>query len=382
MTIRYDNINTRTGRAGHIRTSSGYHSRISRKVGGQAQEVRKVVVDTATDSTDYTATVEGSAKTITSGVGTTKNLIVLALIDAINGDSDLFSDLYAEEDPDATDALLITRRTLGESFTLTAGANLTASLITAADAGDSIPPGVLAAQDPNDSEGAVLPSATTAVAQVTDCEPTAENTKRYFVAATGDFDGDGIAETIEGEYLSDGSATAAEIVDGLVANLNAHAPALSVLAANSADKLRLTSEVPGVAFEVAAWSDSATATWTLTTVTANVEQALTNRILGPVVLEQRLELPDGGGLVAFGVGDVITLGEVDEIDVLLDAGETVADGDPVYVRCTAGSGEQLGACRNDSDGGDCLLVANARFCSASSTGLDGQNIAGIKIWRA
>jgi hypothetical protein len=49
--------------------------------------------------------------------------------------------------------------------------------------------------------------------------------------------------------------------------------------------------------------------------------------------------------------------------------ETVAVGDPVYVRVTSdgGSNTQLGKFRNDSDSGRCKLVKGARWLSAGST---------------
>jgi hypothetical protein len=41
----------------------------------------------------------------------------------------------------------------------------------------------------------------------------------------------------------------------------------------------------------------------------------------------------------------------------------VVAGDPVYVRVTAAGAEKLGALRNDADGGDAILLANAYFAN-------------------
>lgn len=46
----------------------------------------------------------------------------------------------------------------------------------------------------------------------------------------------------------------------------------------------------------------------------------------------------------------------------------VSAGDPVYYRVTAGVGEQLGAFRNDDDGGDAVLISNAVFDTEATAG--------------
>jgi len=61
-----------------------------------------------------------------------------------------------------------------------------------------------------------------------------------------------------------------------------------------------------------------------------------------------------------------TLAEVAESGVVLAlCDDTVADGDPVYVRVTASGSEVVGSVRNDSDSGDCILLPGARFLGAS-----------------
>ncbi len=50
--------------------------------------------------------------------------------------------------------------------------------------------------------------------------------------------------------------------------------------------------------------------------------------------------------------------------------EAVADQDPVYVRIASGAGGTvLGAFRNDAEGGNCILVPNARFIGAWESGV-------------
>lgn len=377
MTIeRYDHVNTRVGQAGSPRSSSLSYRRISRSVGVGAQERRKVVVDTAANSTPYTITLAGVALTITSDGDATKPEIVAALLAAVEANQDLLAAFQAEADPDATDALLITRRAAGVAFTLTAGANLTASLVQAADAGAAIPPGVVVCQDASSEGGAVLPSAITPVAQVTTLTPTPQNSTRYTLTLTADLDGNGPAAYFV-EYTSDADATAAEIVDGLVSAIEARWPE-EIGAANVANELVLTGPA-GVPFTVVPGASAAAATWAQEATTAAVAPGFAASPLGVVVLEQRLEMPVGGGLTAHPVGDPLTIAQSDEVAVLLDAGAAVALGNPVFVRCTASASEQLGACRADADGGDCLRLAGATFTGASFTGLDGQNIAFARL---
>ena len=377
----YDDIGARPGRAGHIATSNSYHSRISRVVGGMAAPVRQVVVDTAADDTDYTVTVNGEAKTVDSGTGATKNSILLLLIAAINADSDLFSVLFAEEHPDNTDRLLITGRELGVATTCTAGANLTASEITAEDAGDNIPPGVVVCQDPSDPKGAILPEATTvaAVAQVTDATPATPSASdvAHFIV-TRDSTGDGLPETYDVPVVP--GATVALTCDAIVTAFAG--PLITDLVVTDGTTKAIFTGPAGLQFNVTVnveGGNGTTCAFAEDTAAVVASSTFTNAVLGPVILEQKLELPSGGGLVEFEPGDQIAIPErTAGFDVLLDVGETVAKGDPVYVRCTATGTEQRGACRNDSDSGDCLLWSGAEFITANFTGIDGQNVATIK----
>jgi hypothetical protein len=61
-------------------------------------------------------------------------------------------------------------------------------------------------------------------------------------------------------------------------------------------------------------------------------------------------------------GDTVTLLEEGGIWLAVDSGITIADRDPVYCRIAAnGANTLLGTFRNDSDSGNALLVAGARF---------------------
>jgi hypothetical protein len=375
---RYDDIDTRKGRAGHIHSSSAHFSRLSRKVGGRAAEVRSVTVDTATGSTTYTIVVSGVTIAVTSASSTSKNAIVTQLVDAINGNATLGADLYAVESPDATDALYIYSRRLGEAFTLTeSDSNLSIAVVTAADAGDAIPPGVIVCQSSTADE-AELPSPPSA--QVVHLTPATGVDATVTAISIRMTSGPLAGNTYQAESLST-AGTVKNVVEALTAAINTAMPASSVVATEDDAKVILTAELPGAGFEVLTLaSDDATEDWTIATSVAN--SLFSTRVLGVCVLEQKLELnTPSSTLVEFDVGTMITVADVGTYDVLLDSGETIAVGDPVFVRHTAGGSEQRGACRGDADSGDCSLLTGARFISTNFTGLDGQNCATFEIFK-
>ena len=94
------------------------------------------------------------------------------------------------------------------------------------------------------------------------------------------------------------------------------------------------------------------------------------KILGIAVADQAraqdpsvavAQYPQNAAVPCIKFGEVVVQPEVDV---------TVAAGDPVYARVTAnGAGKlQLGALRNDADGGDAILVPGAEFKSAGTAG--------------
>lgn len=376
MTFFYDDLETRTGRAGHVHDSSPFKDIIRRKVGTGAAEVRSITVDTSRNSHVYAFTLAGVAFSITSAAAATLITIAKQIQDAINGSS-LFGVLYAQSD--GVDTVNVTYRTAGTAFTLTdADDDLTTALVTSASSGSSLPPGVIAMEDANDpgQNGAItLPTSITPVAKVVDVTPVFSAGDELALNITVL----GITYPVVVTMTTDLETTINALVDAIEDAM----PASTVAATDGATKLTLTSEVAGQDFKVAAGSsdvsDGDSDAATITTVTENTAAAFTGSLLGPVLLEQVGELPNSGSF-AYSPGEVVGVGRVGRFDVPLDAGETVAAGDSVYVRTTASASEQLGACRNDADGGDCILWARARFISSNFTGLDSQNCATIEVY--
>lgn len=129
--------------------------------------------------------------------------------------------------------------------------------------------------------------------------PAAVNDALYTV--TVDIPGIG---SYEGQTIADSSATVAEIVDAMVADLNGHLPANTVLAANSSDTLLLTAEVDGLYFTVGTGGNAAAGVWTIATGTAKTINDFTGIALRPQ-----------GGITTITSG-VAGYGALDELEVL------------------------------------------------------------------
>lgn len=93
--------------------------------------------------------------------------------------------------------------------------------------------------------------------------------------------------------------------------------------------------------------------------TADVPSAAGQIFAGVIV---RNELGAGVGVAVKEVMGVVSTG-----DVYVMPEQTVAYGDPVYMRVTAGDGEQVGAFRKDADGGDAVRVVGASWFRGGST---------------
>ncbi len=357
--------------------------------GGRAAKVWEYTIDTAADDTDYALEVEGSDGdmhdiTINSGAGATKTSIRNQLINAINQEADVAGRVVAASS--ASDKFTVTGRDKGDDFLATeSDANLSLSNTVAADDGDSIRFGVGVMHDDAEPLAVENPTrtSTAAVAKVLDITPDPVNDARYLLAISLDEDGDGIPEAdYNFEFLADASATADEIVDGLVADINAAMAASTILAANSASKLRLTSEVAGVEFDANLTSDNATvAAQVKAVVTANVNAAvaLDNNFAGVACRSQFVEA-DANGISQYGPGDTLEVLKEGEVVVLLDAGVDPTPGsNAVHLRCVASGSEVIGAFRDSADGTDTVPVSNCYWTSGATTSPDGENVARLYL---
>lgn len=379
----YSDLSTRQGRAGHIHDTGNHFDRPTYLVDVGTKEQRTIVVDTAANSTAYAWTLNGTAQTITSAASATKASIALQIANYINA-SALNTTFYAEDD--GVDTVTITHKTAGTAFTLTdADGNITTALLTSAVSAASVPPGVIvmeSARNPGFRGSCVLPTSNTAVAQVVDVTPEYSAGDEWVLTVTVG----GVPYTGMVTMTTDLETT----LDAMEEALNEGSPdSAFTIADDPTTKLTITAGTAGTPIYVTSTVTDVggvSTAVTVTTTTANVEGTFTRDILGPVLLEQTAELSGSltqGGTsttISYEAGRPVAVGRVGRYDVLLDSGETVAAGDPVYVRTTAGATEQLGACRNDTDSGDCVLWSRATFISANFTGIDGQNCATIEVY--
>ena len=189
------------------------------------------------------------------------------------------------------------------------------------------------------------------------------------------------AFTIDGRtvtYTSDATATKPEIRDGLVANARLDAVIQETVAINpSGENVRMTAKTPGTGFTTA----ESDANLTITNVTAN--GTTTAIAFGKVVVrgasDRSAILPSTTGQEVMGVVQRIhsdvnpdgsdadsvspfqTMSVVHEGRVYVVPEEVVAVGDDVYVRHTAGAGEEVGDLRTDADTADADQITGARW---------------------
>lgn len=340
------------------------------KAGGGAQEVATVVVDTAANDTVYTFSSSGASISYTSDSSATKVEIAAGLAAAHNENVTAASKAYAVSD--GVDTVTITAREPNVALSVSdSDSNLTSTTTTAASAGSAIPFGIGVVLTAFDEAG--LPGAGTAqVYTLTPATPVLNAI--YTITITGDFDQDGEPESYTAIYDST-DTLAATWSAGVTLAVNNVMPANSVLAADGTGTVTLTSENPGIAFEVGAGGDLASATVTVAETTAN---ATGNRFAGVALKSQAIE---GGSQAAEWPADMAVDVLIDgECWVELDSGISPAIDDPVYMRGVAGASEQLGAFRNAPDGDDSILLPNCYWTKGATTALDGStNIAGLFV---
>lgn len=345
----------------------------SRKMGGAVAQRDTTTVDTAVNDTAYsiglawTNPETGESKTATIGAtsdsSATLEEIRDALVAAGNADADATTHVRFSADPDNADQLFITARRPGDSFSTTAGANLSNSTTRSSSTGNTLGFGRLAVGVEGKSNECDAPRSANATAKVMTWTPVAENAGVYYLQIRGDFDNDGIEEEYTFLYVGDGSATVQEIVEGIIAATPDKAlPANSVTLSEDDTKVLVTGAIPGIDFQVNGWligpgaAEPSTAAVAVATTTARIPL----RPLG-VTIHKHTE-QDANGDAYYRAGEMVNLHRAgDPILVELDSGVTPSMGDPVWARASASGTEVLGAFRTDQDGADCMPLPGMQF---------------------
>ena len=226
--------------------------------------VKTIVVATATNSYTYTFYINGVLVTYTADGSATKIEIAAGIAAYINGNNFSLNN-YVSAVSDGIDTVTITSSLTGEDFDLSlVDSKLTAAVVTAAGNASALNFGLIVCRN-STGEGAVVPSAVAAVAQVMHATPVQENSVNYELGVQLN-DGTVYLAT----YTADGSATVQEIVEALTAQLNAMLPASTVVVTEDNVKCILTAEVAGTPFDVIVGSGGSTGVWTIATSVANV----------------------------------------------------------------------------------------------------------------
>jgi hypothetical protein len=359
MQTSYQNQSAEALYPGQIAAGGNARNVISRTATGAVAQVSTLTIGAGatsvsavsfTDEFGRSASISGAADN-TSATTTAASLKALLEADPIVTATAVISQ--------AAGVLTLTALRPGAAFTLSSSdGNVTAAASVAAASAPSVPFGcvvVAKLSSGNQVAGQCdLPRAASNTAQVTTGTPTAANSTYYAVAITL-IDRPGQPVYTAG-YTSDGSGTAAEIAAGLLAAVNTAMPAASVVASGT-DTLILTAEIPGERFTVANIGPGVIA---FAATTANVKAA-------PLGVALRiLSLEYSSGVPTYPASGPVSIAQGDEVVVALcDAAASFGGGGlPVYYRQVASGSEQLGAVRQDVDGGDALLLPNWESASA------------------
>lgn len=290
----------------------------------RAAQVSTVTVDTAENSSEYTITIDGIDASYTSDATATVGEIAAGLAAAVNAEALLSGRMSATA---ASAVCTITALIGGRGFTLTeADARLTAATSTANATADPVNFGVAVIRD-SDTTGRELKAANLTAMSYT-VTPAAVNDATYWVGVhLGD-------TSYTALYTADASATVKEIVEGLVAVLEAQLPASTVSATEDDAAITLTAEVAGMPFSVSAGSDAATATMTVAKVSDSALCDVDRAFAGVTIRELNHEM-DSDGETQYAGGETMSVAARGRLYVEVQDAVTTAS--RVHVR-VAGTG--------------------------------------------
>lgn len=372
----YNNTSDTYGRAGHIATSSQFNRRLSRNVGGQARQKRSITFSAGAVA-ENSVVIDGVTVTFTpsaaSAAGAANGLFLAAV-----ADPDLGHLIFTYAGSGAV--LYVEERDYNDNFTIDLsglvgpGTAASQAEVTAYDAGDNIPPGVLVIQDPND-DGLVLPCAPSSLIDTWTITPASVNASDDLVFAI-------LVEQADGSWIAydkkvDVGASVQATVDAIQPILDAIA---GITCAEDNTKATLVHDTPGlrIKLSVQVLGGNGT-TCALSNTITGLGNPFYSRLLGAVCLIQDQEA-QSDGTFTYEPGEAVDVCQVGELDLLTESGQTLSVGSVVYVRATASASEQKGAIRSDSDSGNALPVKGLSVVSTTRrTGIDDQRITRCRI---
>jgi len=310
----------------------------------QAKQTATVVVDTATNSTIYTYTVNGVDITTTSDASATKIEIADALAVAHNSEPAVRGQVVAVSD--GVDTVTLTSTVSGLAFTASdSDSRLTTSAGTSNAAADSIGFGLilvaLALSASDRMPPCALPKSSLYTAQVMTGAFTYQVGKIIRCQVIDKHSGAVIADA---EHVQ--AADLATSITALVAQLNAQLPANTVVAVAGATSWTLTAEKAGLEFDANVSSDDSVnvlETIAYTTGPSPVTSLIRSFIgLSKATLDEETTTI-GGDTVAYPANAGVKVGQEGHYWVSRDSSETISFGDGVYVEMDATS-DDIGKC--------------------------------------
>jgi len=212
----------------------------------RAAQVSTITVDSASNSTLYSVTLNEVVVSFTSDASATVAEIATGLAAAINAEPLVAASVSADA---ASAVVTVTSSYAGRAFTLTSSeADLTLATGTANDLADPVPFGAAVVFDSADAKyGRLLKTANmSARVRTITFSGAAENSKTFTV----NIDVGGKVYAIS--VLTPASATLATVASTVAAAINGVMPASTVVATSSSGVVTLTAEVAGLGFNVTA----------------------------------------------------------------------------------------------------------------------------------
>lgn len=317
-------------------------------------QVTTVTIGTVTNSATYTLSINGFTISYTADSSTADTEINAGLIAAINADTNVNGDVVAATT--AATTFTITALIAGMAFTFAeADAKLTSAATTADDDADPIPFGALVLGVTGQDKQGQRAAAGALTTQVVTLTPTAVNSTNYVVEVVVN------GVIYPGVYVSDGSAIAQEIVEGIVADLNAQLPTESVVATEDNAVVVLTSELAGQTFSLGTLTDFAETSDTADTdPLTDINRAARGIALAVDTYEQANDTEEA----AYAANSIMSVRRLGPVVVEVESAITWKS--PVYVR-VSGTGDT--AKFAGAKGAGLVRLTGAKFLKNLGSGL-------------
>jgi hypothetical protein len=164
--------------------------------------------------------------------------------------------------------------------------------------------------------------------------------------------------TYLGSYTGDGSATVKEVVEGLVADLNAKLPAQTVVATEDDTSMTLTSELAGLDFVYGFGANQAANTWAVTSDNSTASCDINQAAIGIAVETDSVEI-QSATVPAYGANRACSVMKKGRI--VVQTPTLVVPTRGVWVRLANGTATSPIGSFRDTAATDCVQLDSRRF---------------------